>query len=62
MGLDLVEYVIAVENAFEIALPNDRLNQVRTPRDLAELVTDFVDTSTSGPTTVVAARGPHRLE
>jgi len=49
MGLDIVEYIMAVEDAFEIALPDDRLSTVGTPRDLAALVAEFVTVVDSGP-------------
>lgn len=49
MGLDIVEYVMAVEDAFEIRLPDDRLSAVRSPRDFAALVADFVPPADAGP-------------
>ena len=49
MGLDIVEYIMAVENAFEIVLPDDRLSTVGTPRELAALVAEFVTLVDSGP-------------
>jgi len=49
MGLDIVEYIMAVEEAFELALPHDRLGVVRSPRDLADLVAEFVAGAESGP-------------
>src|SRR5262245_24979331 len=49
MGLDIVEYVMAVEDAFEVALPHNRLETVRTPRDFAALVAEFIPAADSGP-------------
>jgi len=49
MGLDIVEYVIAVEDAFEIALSDERLATVRSPREFAALVADFVPAADAGP-------------
>jgi len=49
MGLDIVEYIFAVEDAFEIALPDDRLPTVRSPRDLAALIAELVPAAESGP-------------
>src|SRR5262245_28224570 len=49
MGLDIVEYVMAVEDAFEVALPDDRLDTVRSPRDFAALVAECVPAADSGP-------------
>ena len=38
MGLDIVEYVTAVEEFFDVRMPDAELREVRTPRDLAEVV------------------------
>jgi hypothetical protein len=38
LGLDLVEYVQAVEEFFEVRLPDAELREARTPRDLAKIV------------------------
>ena len=42
MGLDIVVYITAVEDAFEIELADDRLSTVGTPRDLAALAAEFI--------------------
>ena len=38
MGLDIVEYVLVVEDLFEARLPDAELRHVRTPRDLAWVI------------------------
>lgn len=38
MGLDIVEYVMTVEDLFDVRLPEAELRAVRTPRDLARVV------------------------
>src|SRR2546430_2048787 len=38
MGLDIVEFVMAVEEAFDIAIPDDEAEQATTPGKLADLV------------------------
>jgi len=38
MGLDIVEYVMTVEELFEVRLPDAELRAVRTPRELARVV------------------------
>src|SRR5688500_20273420 len=38
MGLDLVEFVMAVEDAFGIAIANEDAAQLRTPGDVIEYV------------------------
>ena len=38
MGLDIVEYVLRVEDLFDVTLPESELREVRTPRDLARVV------------------------
>ena len=38
MGLDLVDFVMAVEDAFGIAIPNDDAALMRTPRDVVAFV------------------------
>ena len=36
MGLDLVEFVIAAEEAFQIAIPDDEAAKIGTPRQVAD--------------------------
>jgi hypothetical protein len=38
MGLDIVEYVMTVEDLFDVRLPDAELRAVRTPRQLARVV------------------------
>jgi hypothetical protein len=38
MGLDIVEYVMTVEDLFHVRLPDAELRAVRTPRELARVV------------------------
>lgn len=44
MGLDLVEYVEAVEEFFDVRLPDTELRDARTPRDLAKVVKRHIAT------------------
>jgi hypothetical protein len=38
MGLDSVEFVMAVEEAFQVAIPDDTAEQMRTPGDVVDYV------------------------
>lgn len=42
MGLETVEIVLEIEDAFSISIPDDRANRVRTVGDLVELVRELV--------------------
>lgn len=47
MGLDLVELVLGIEDAFHIAIPNTEAARIRTPRHLVEYVSTRLDTGPS---------------
>lgn len=39
MGLDLVEFVLAIEEEFDIQIPADAAENINTPRDLINYLT-----------------------
>src|SRR5690348_2802168 len=49
MGLDLVEYVMAVEDAFQISIPNEDAALIDTPQKLIDYLCDGLGESTDGP-------------
>jgi hypothetical protein len=55
MGLDLVEYVIAIENAFEIAIPHADVARLTTPAQLIEYLCARLGESADGPPLVQTA-------
>ena len=48
MGLDLVEYVMAIEDAFEIAIPDADAGRLTTPAELIEYVCAHLGESSDG--------------
>jgi hypothetical protein len=40
LGLDIVELVVAVEEEFDVQLPDERLNRIRTVGELHNLVAE----------------------
>jgi acyl carrier protein len=59
MGLDSVELVMAIEEAFEIQIEDSEAEQLSTPRDVIELVS--VKTSQSSAKECLTQRAFHRL-
>jgi hypothetical protein len=55
MGLDLIEYVMAIEDAFEIAIPNEDAERLLTPRALIDYLDSRVGGSGDGPPLVQVA-------
>jgi len=49
MGLDLVEYVIAIEEAFEIAIPDADARRLETPNKLIDYLCARLGESEDGP-------------
>ena len=45
MGLDMVEFVMAVEDAFDVAIPDEDAACLRTPRDVIDFVTGLLPTA-----------------
>ena len=48
MGLDLVEFVMAVEDTFDLAIPNEAAAQLRTPGDVIDYVHSQLPAASSG--------------
>jgi acyl carrier protein len=59
MGLDSVELVLRVEDAFDIAITNAEAEKIRTPRDLIELV--MAKVGRSDMAVCLTQRAFHRL-
>ena len=59
MGLDSVELVMQVEDAFDIAITNAEAEKIRTPRDLIELV--MAKVGRSDVAVCLTQRAFHRL-
>jgi hypothetical protein len=55
MGLDLVEYVMALEDAFEIAIPHEDAVRLETPRQLIDYLCSRVGEAEDGPPLVQVA-------
>ena len=55
MGLDLVEYVIAIEEAFEIDIPDADAVHLETPAKLIDYLCDRLGESADGPPLVQTA-------
>ncbi|MGH7489733.1 MAG: hypothetical protein ACREMY_29640, partial [bacterium] len=55
MGLDIVEYVMAVEEAFEIDIPDSDAAQLETPAKLIDYVCARLSQSGDGPPLVQTA-------
>ena len=55
MGLDIVEYVLAIEEAFEIDIPDADAFYLRTPADVISYVRARLRESTDGPPLVQTA-------
>jgi len=55
MGLEIVEYIIATEDAFEIDLPDADAAQIATPGQLIEYLSARLCTSADGPPLVQSA-------
>lgn len=54
MGLDIVEMVMSLEKAFEIRLPEEELNRIRTVGELFDCVQSQID-----PKPAPGERGPY---
>lgn len=55
MGLDLVEFMMAIEDAFEIAIPTSDAPQLTTPAQLVDYICDRVEIGDDGPPLVQVA-------
>ena len=55
MGLELVEYVIAVEEAFEIAIPDADARRLETPNKLIDYLCARLGESADGPPLIQTA-------
>ena len=49
MGLDLVEYIMAVEDAFEISIPDADAAYIESPRQLIDYLSSRLGESPDGP-------------
>ncbi len=55
MGLDLVEFVIAIEDAFELPIPDADIEPLTTPASLIEYLAGRLSVAESGPPLVQVA-------
>lgn len=55
MGLELVEYVVAIEEAFEIAIPNADARHLDTPNKLIDYLCERLGESPDGPPLIQTA-------
>jgi len=55
MGLDIVEYVIAVEDAFGLAIPNRDAARLETPGQLVDYLCTRLTAASDGPSLVQTA-------
>ncbi len=60
MGLDTVEFVMEIEEAFDISIPDDRASKMLTVRDVYEFTLDKTADSTLKSSTCLSAAATFR--